>query len=93
MPWRGTMTTVPLQQGRVDMAALVREYLTDTAVLEPDRPITVHAPDSFEITADSAGMGQILANLLANVRADTPVCTGASGSTAHPASAPPWPSC
>lgn len=55
-----------------DLATLAREAVADAAAVEPDRPIDLEGPDSLMTVADEARIRQILANLLANVRAHTP---------------------
>ncbi|MFL6056349.1 MAG: sensor histidine kinase [Actinoallomurus sp.] len=55
-----------------DLATLAREAVADAAAVEPDRPIDLEGPDSLVTVADEARIRQILANLLANVRAHTP---------------------
>ncbi|MEV5748006.1 HAMP domain-containing sensor histidine kinase [Actinoallomurus sp. NPDC052308] len=56
----------------VDLTVPARDAVADAAVVEPDRPITLDAPDSLVTVADEARIRQVLANLLANVRAHTP---------------------
>jgi signal transduction histidine kinase len=62
---------------RVDVAALAREAVADAAAVEPDRPVTLDVPDSLIAVADEGRIRQVLANLLANVRAHTPPGTPA----------------
>ncbi|GAA0368704.1 HAMP domain-containing histidine kinase [Actinoallomurus spadix] len=61
-----------LSPAPADLAVLARDAVADAAVVEPDRPITLDAPDSLVTVADEARVRQVLANLLANVRAHTP---------------------
>ncbi|MCW2943932.1 MAG: tcrY1 [Actinoallomurus sp.] len=56
----------------VDLAVLARDAVADAAAVEPGRPVTLDAPDSLVAWADEARVRQVLANLLANVRAHTP---------------------
>jgi signal transduction histidine kinase len=58
-----------------DLALLVRDAAADAGAVEPDRPISVQAPDRLVVVADEPRIRQILANLLANVRAHTPPAT------------------
>jgi signal transduction histidine kinase len=66
-----------LTMERVDLAALARDAVADAAAVEPDRPLTLDAPDSLGTVADEGRIRQVLANLLANVRAHTPPGTPA----------------
>jgi two-component system OmpR family sensor kinase len=58
-----------------DLALLVRDAAADAGAVEPDRPISVQAPDRLVVVADEPRIRQILANLLANVREHTPPAT------------------
>jgi signal transduction histidine kinase len=60
-----------------DLAILAREAVADAAAVEPDRPLTVEAPESLETMVDEGRIRQVLANLLANVRQHTPPGTPA----------------
>jgi signal transduction histidine kinase len=62
---------------RVDLAAVARDAVADAAAVEPGRPVTLDAPDSLVAVADEARVRQVLANLLANLRAHTPPATPA----------------
>ena len=66
-----------LTMERVDLAALARDAVADAAAVEPGRPIALDAPDSMVAMADEGRIRQVLANLLANVRAHTPPGTPA----------------
>ena len=46
--------------------------VADATAAEPDRPITLDAPETLVANVDEARIRQVLANLLANVRAHTP---------------------
>lgn len=59
----------------VDLAALARDAVADASAVEPDRPIELEVPDSMVALADEGRIRQVLANLLANVRAHTPAGT------------------
>ncbi|MCO5968574.1 sensor histidine kinase [Actinoallomurus soli] len=67
-----------LSPAPADLAVLARDAVADATVVEPDRPITLDAPDSLVTVADEARIRQVLANLLANVRAHTPPRTPAT---------------
>ena len=60
---------------RVDLVPLARDAVADASAVEPDRRITLDAPDSMVAMADEGRIRQVLANLLANVRAHTPART------------------
>ncbi|MDN3356703.1 HAMP domain-containing sensor histidine kinase [Actinomadura sp. DC4] len=66
-----------LTMERVDLAALARDAVADAAAVEPDRPLTLDAPEHLSAMADEGRIRQVLANLLANVRAHTPAGTPA----------------
>jgi two-component system, OmpR family, sensor kinase len=55
-----------------DIAAITREMAADAATLEPDRPVSVDAPQQLLWDVDESRFRQILANLLANIREHTP---------------------
>ncbi|MGW5409991.1 ATP-binding protein [Actinomadura geliboluensis] len=61
-----------LQPVPTDLAALARDAVADAAAAEPDRPLTLDAPETLVANFDEARIRQVLANLLANVRAHTP---------------------
>jgi two-component system, OmpR family, sensor kinase len=67
-----------LSREAVDVAALARDAVADAAAVEPDRPLTLHAPERLTASADEGRVRQVLANLLANVRAHTPAGTPAT---------------
>jgi two-component system OmpR family sensor kinase len=66
-----------LTMEHVDLTALARDAVADAAAVEPDRPLTLDAPDTLVALADEGRIRQVLANLLANVRAHTPSGTPA----------------
>jgi signal transduction histidine kinase len=57
---------------KTDLALLVRDAVADATAVEPDRPVYAEAPPSLMAVVDEPRIRQILANLLANVRAYTP---------------------
>ncbi|MCL2581503.1 MAG: HAMP domain-containing histidine kinase [Streptosporangiales bacterium] len=61
-----------------DLSELARDAAADARAVEPDRPVTADVPPSLVVTADEARIRQVLANLLANVRAHTPPGTPAT---------------
>jgi signal transduction histidine kinase len=66
-----------LTMEHVDLTALARDAVADAAAVEPNRPLTLDAPDTLVAVADEGRIRQVLANLLANVRAHTPSGTPA----------------
>jgi two-component system OmpR family sensor kinase len=56
----------------IDLVLLIRDAAADAGAVEPDRPISVQAPDQLLVVADEPRIRQVLANLLANVREHTP---------------------
>lgn len=67
-----------LETRPVDLAALARDAVADARAVEPDRPLALDAPGALVTVADEARIRQVLANLLANVRAHTPPGTPAT---------------
>ncbi|MBO0803427.1 MAG: HAMP domain-containing histidine kinase [Nocardiopsaceae bacterium] len=61
-----------------DLAALARDAVADARAVEQDRPVTADVPPELLVTADESRIRQVLANLLANVRAHTPPGTPAT---------------
>jgi signal transduction histidine kinase len=67
--------TSSLDITETDLAVLVRDAAADARAVEPARPVWAEAPDSLVAAVDEARIRQVLANLLGNVRAHTPVTT------------------
>jgi len=67
--------TSSLDLAETDVADLVRDAVADAVAVEPDRPVHAEAPPRLVATVDEARIRQVLANLLGNVRAHTPVTT------------------
>lgn len=65
--------TSSLDLAETDLAAIVADAVADASAVEPDRPITAHGPDRLIALVDERRIRQVLANLLANIRAHTPV--------------------
>ncbi|MCM4081391.1 sensor histidine kinase [Paractinoplanes hotanensis] len=61
----------------VDLAALARDAVADALAVEPDRALSVDGPEELLVTGDVDTLRQVMANLLANVRAHTPPGTAA----------------
>jgi two-component system OmpR family sensor kinase len=55
----------------VNLAAVVRDAVTDSQAIDPEYPITVEGPESVRVVGDER-LTQVVANLLANTRTHTP---------------------
>jgi len=58
-----------------DLAGVVRDAVADAIAVEPRRPVYAEAPPRLIAVVDEPRIRQVLANLLGNVRAHTPVRT------------------
>jgi two-component system OmpR family sensor kinase len=67
--------TTSLDLAETDLAGVVRDAVADAVAVEPERPVRAEAPPRLVATVDEARIRQVLANLLGNVRAHTPVTT------------------
>ncbi|MBX6767657.1 MAG: HAMP domain-containing histidine kinase, partial [Actinomadura rubrobrunea] len=67
-----------LRPVRADLVALARDAVADASAAGPDHPVALEPPDPLVATVDDARVRQVLANLLANVRAHTPPGTAAT---------------
>jgi signal transduction histidine kinase len=67
--------TSSLDLTETDLAQVVRDAVADAAAVEPQRPVRAEAPPRLIAVVDEPRIRQVLANLLANVRAHTPVTT------------------
>lgn len=74
--------TQVLDVARVDLARLARDAADDHSVVDPDRSVSVSAPDSVIVSGDEQRLHQVVSNLLSNVRAHTPPGTRAMISVA-----------
>ncbi|MDA8374240.1 MAG: HAMP domain-containing sensor histidine kinase [Actinomycetota bacterium] len=61
----------PLARRRVDYSAIVEAAVADARVVEPERTIESDIVPHLEVVGDEARLTQVIANLLANVRAHT----------------------
>jgi two-component system OmpR family sensor kinase len=61
-----------LRRAPVDLARLARDAVAGASAVEPYRPLSVETPAQCLVTGDENSLRQVLANLLANVRAHTP---------------------
>jgi two-component system, OmpR family, sensor kinase len=62
----------PLVLTHVDLSVLAVDAVDDARAVEPDRPITLTAPESLQVVGDETTLRQLLANLVSNVRDHTP---------------------
>jgi signal transduction histidine kinase len=67
--------TSSLDLTETDLAGVVRDAVADAIAVEPQRPVRAEAPPRLVAVVDEARIRQVLANLLGNVRAHTPVST------------------
>ena len=61
----------PMEQERVDVAALARDAARDAQAVEPERPITVSAGGPLVVTGDEHRLRQVFANLVTNALVHT----------------------
>ncbi|HVM67349.1 MAG TPA: HAMP domain-containing sensor histidine kinase [Acidimicrobiales bacterium] len=62
----------PLERAPVDLARVVRDAVRDAQAVEPDRPLSLDAPEQLVVDGDESRLNQVVANLLANARVHTP---------------------
>jgi two-component system, OmpR family, sensor kinase len=62
----------PLERAPVDAVRLVEDLAADARVVDPERTITVDAPDPVRVQGDRNRLTQVVTNLLANARAYSP---------------------
>ncbi len=67
-----------LDLAETDLAGVVRDAVADAVAVEPERPVRAEAPPRLVAVVDERRVRQVLANLLGNVRAHTPVATPAA---------------
>jgi signal transduction histidine kinase len=65
--------TSSLDLTETDLASVVRDAVADAVAVEPQRPVRAEAPPRLVAVVDEPRIRQVLANLLGNVRAHTPV--------------------
>jgi two-component system OmpR family sensor kinase len=61
----------PLESAPVDLARVVTDAVADASAVEPQRPITLDAPDRLIVDGDETRLTQLVVNLLANARTHT----------------------
>ncbi|GAA3305401.1 MMPL family transporter [Dactylosporangium vinaceum] len=62
----------PLRHAPFDLVPVLRDAVSDLLATEPGRPATLELPAACLVRGDEDAARQIMANLLANVRAHTP---------------------
>ena len=67
--------TSSLDLTETDLAEVVRDAVADAVAVEPQRPVRADVPQRLIALVDEARIRQVLANLLGNARAHTPVST------------------
>ncbi len=67
--------TSSLDLTETDLATVIRDAVADAVAVEPERPVRAEAPPRLVAVVDEPRIRQVLANLLGNVRAHTPVST------------------
>ena len=68
----------PLEARPLDLTALAGEAVDAAHAMEPARPLALEAPAAVTVTGDAERLRQVIDNLLANVRAHTPVTAAAT---------------
>jgi signal transduction histidine kinase len=67
--------TSSLDLTETDLASVIRDAVADAVAVQPLRPVRAEAPPRLVAVVDEPRVRQVLANLLGNVRAHTPVTT------------------
>jgi signal transduction histidine kinase len=67
--------TSSLDLTETELAGLVHDAVADAVAVEPERPVRAEAPPRLVAVVDEPRIRQVLANLLGNARAHTPVMT------------------
>jgi len=62
----------PLEHTPVDLVELVGDSVEAARAIEPERPISLHAPDDVIVEGDSVRLRQVVDNLLRNASVHTP---------------------
>jgi two-component system OmpR family sensor kinase len=63
---------IPLQRVPVDLSQIAFDLVADARVVDPDRRITVDAPESVVVIGDDDRLRQAVGNLVTNARTHTP---------------------
>jgi two-component system OmpR family sensor kinase len=67
--------TSPVERTQVDLAVLAADACSDAVAADPDRPITLDAPEPVVILGNDAHLRQAVANLVTNAGRHTPAGT------------------
>ncbi|MDQ3978282.1 MAG: HAMP domain-containing histidine kinase, partial [Actinomycetota bacterium] len=62
----------PLERQPVDVTVIVADAVDDARTVDPDRSVTLEAPEAAVVLGDDARLRQVVANLLTNARQHTP---------------------
>ena len=65
----------PLSAEPVELRRLAREAFDDAQTLDPERPMTIHAPARVVVRGDRDRLAQVVQNLVANACTHTPAHT------------------
>ncbi len=77
----------PLDLTVVDLAAVVSDSVTDARAAQPERAWSLNGPAHLLITGADRELRQVMANLLANVRAHTPAAVDCEVTLSGPGAA------
>jgi two-component system OmpR family sensor kinase len=66
---------IPLQHVPVDLSRIAQDVIADARVVDPDRQVTVDAPDPVVVIGDDDRLRQVVGNLVTNARTHTPPST------------------
>lgn len=64
--------TRPIVRASVDLAVLAADACSDAVVIDPERPVTLDAPEPVVVRGDSDHLRQAISNLVANALRHTP---------------------
>lgn len=68
----------PLERAPVDLSGLVTDAVSDFRAANPERLVSASVEGGIQVTGDALRIRQVLDNLLANVRAHTPMTASVS---------------
>jgi two-component system OmpR family sensor kinase len=63
---------IPLQHVPVDLSRIAQDVVADARVVDPERWITIDAPQPVVVMGDDDRLRQVVANLVTNARTHTP---------------------
>ena len=64
--------TRPVERAPVDLAVLAADACSDAVAVEPDRPVSLDAPEPVVVAGDGDHLRQAIANLVSNALRHTP---------------------